>query len=224
MDPKEIKTIYNTIEKIRKNSTRRTEDGKKSDRISIIFFVFSISIFIISGIATFISSYYKLDNFTTIFLSIFMISYLFIFAWPFMEIYLRRKVILAFFKNSEFYMHTDVMKLSIEELAYIDQLKQQSIESLSFVKIQLKHDISSRLGRTNLLLGFVEKTGLLPSILGLVIAYGKIGEDYEFAKAIAIAIPFLHILAMSFHVYASKVNKIIDLIDFIIDKKKENVK
>ncbi|MGH1439761.1 MAG: hypothetical protein ACRBBR_06595 [Cellvibrionaceae bacterium] len=149
-----------------------------------------------------------------------VLVYVGILALPFCEIISHRKDIIRFFKNPFKRMILNIKENTESDTQYISVFNEKSIDTLRFIKSQIELEKDTLMKKLGLILGAVEKVGLLPGILALLAMLSKLeAGQSEWVYALAYSIPFLHILGLALHSYIFQLNRVLLSLEHIIEIK-----
>jgi hypothetical protein len=107
-------------------------------------------------------------------------------------------------------------KLDEKYLKYFFSREKANLER---TLIELKAEKDSFEKRTSILVGSIDKIGLFPGIVTLIMSISKINEKIElnWVTAIAYATPIIYLLGVYAHVLISTMNRHIELIKYVIE-------
>lgn len=75
--------------------------------------------------------------------------------------------------------------------------------------------------RIGLLIGALEKLGVLPGLLATALLVGKLGEDSPgWVRAIAYTTPIMYLLGIAAHDYAMRLERLSRILELALDRKK----
>ncbi|HDY7997715.1 TPA: hypothetical protein ACGUON_004710 [Vibrio vulnificus] len=107
------------------------------------------------------------------------------------------------------------------DMAHYRKLLSYSLEELRYLLLQLVSEKEAFSRRISLINGSIEKVGLLPGILALVVMFTKLPSEQSppWVVGIALAIPFLHIFGVGMMFLISRLERSIKLVELAITKK-----
>lgn len=108
--------------------------------------------------------------------------------------------------------------------AFLPKLQELTLLDLELTQLELKAERDGLEKRTGLVIGTIEKLGIVPGILTTVLAYHKIGSAESLGNqivfALTFALPFLYIMGVVAHSSITKLDRLLKLIELSISKKK----
>ncbi len=89
------------------------------------------------------------------------------------------------------------------------------------VLLELKSEKQSFSNRVSLVIGAIDKIGLFPGILALIISLANFNSmEQDWVLAVAYAMPFLYLFGVYAHLLINRINRYIAIIEYVLQCKK----
>ncbi len=224
MDKRHIDSLYRIIQVM---NNKRIKENKKlaklnhSRKITVLFFI-SIIILLISIVIQLTNIYtiksHFISNISLLFL---MISYIFIVAQPLFFVLIHKKTIKKIISNPFDVLLHNSKKCAVNDLRIIKSLRTKSKKELELLKLELIAEKNESEKRVSLLIGAIEKIGIFPGILALIVTVSKIeiSPNDNWILAIAYSIPVFYFIGLVIQGCLSQFSRSIQLIDYVINEK-----
>ncbi|MGI0120351.1 hypothetical protein [Zooshikella sp. RANM57] len=212
----------NNRERFRRNSQEKIEQNRHVNRLFLFMVIIPFSIAIL---ITIVRRSFNLDDWLIIpALAMLAISYLGLFIHPCLEVFIRRRSLCRVIKNPMNIILDNAKSCADVDVKLLRYLRAKPIEHLNFLKIEINEEKLGIQKRVSLLVGAVEKMGLLPGILAMLVTISRLGEDQpEWVYAIAYATPLLHIFCVLVHQLISRLDRISSLIEHVVEVKEKSL-
>ncbi|GHY84912.1 hypothetical protein VCSRO120_3534 [Vibrio cholerae] len=94
------------------------------------------------------------------------------------------------------------------------------MHNIKLVLSQLEEEKSDLVTRISLLVGSIDKIGLMPGLIALAASWDKIENiKYDWVLAIAYAVPVFYGFAIFGHLVVTKLQSHITLLELVVDEK-----
>ena len=115
--------------------------------------------------------------------------------------------------NAKKYHYTDTI--------FVQYLTSRDNRALEISLIEMKAERAAFEKRVALIVGMMDKVGLLPGIVAIFVSLPKIKAiDIDWVLAIAYAMPFLYFMGLWSHYLMSKMSRHISLMEYALEQKK----
>ena len=223
MDRSELDSLYQIAQQI---SDQEIEEGKKissvKSRHASKIFIWSVIVPIILGLVIGFVNKLFIDApiLRVISVCIILISYLSIIAQPLIEEWLYEDSRCRFISNPFSKLLMNSKFNANNDLVFITDLLEKKLEHLKFLKLELDAEKNAFSKRISLMVGALERIGLLPGVFGILVIIGEFGtEQSDWAYALAYATPILYLAGVGMHLLVSRLDRITQLVGYAIDMK-----
>jgi len=223
MDRSELDSLYQIAQQI---SNQEIEQGKKvssvKNRHANKIFVWSVIVPIILGLVIGFANKLFINEpiLRIISVCILLISYLSIIAQPIIEAWLYKDSICRFISNPFSKLLMNSKFNANNDLPFITDLLEKKLEHLKFLKLELDAEKNAFSKRISLMVGALERIGLLPGVFGILVTISELGkEQSDWAYALAYATPILYLAGIGMHLLVSRLDRISQLVGYAIEMK-----
>lgn len=147
-----------------------------------------------------------------------IVEYLSTILCPLLELVYRRR---AIFKAIKYPFNTLLRNVELTtnvDLYYLERLRNTSGSELRFIRLELEAERDALAKRIGLVTGAIDKVGLFPGVLSLIVALTRIGTSQpEWVYGIAYATPILYAMGAGFHILLLRFDRHLSLIDYTIE-------
>ncbi|MGL6001711.1 MAG: hypothetical protein ACRCZ4_06355 [Plesiomonas sp.] len=148
------------------------------------------------------------------------ISYISIIASMMLDMFSNRKTIKQIFKNPLALITLKVENRANTDITIYRKLLQFSLEELRYLQMELSAETNAFTKQTHLISGSIEKIGLIPGILSLVVIWNKLpNQQTGWIVGIALSIPCLQFFSICMLTLLSRFERTIKIIDIAILQK-----
>lgn len=140
--------------------------------------------------------------------------------------FMTRESMKVFFTDATLDLLKGFPELAKSDLEFLQSLDKYSFESLRFVKLRFDNSVSSLNTLVGLLVGFLEKIGIFPALLALIVAFVKLPQSGALSLYTIAAFIVLGVYFVCFKVSVSKMffNRYSFLLDFYLEHMREDQK
>lgn len=171
-------------------------------------------------LVAFLSSVIAYELLKPISLCLLALSYLSVFAWSLAIIKSNRLALANYLKNPISIVIQNSRETAQTDIKYIKFLISKDEALLKFLILELRKEQDAMRRRLSVISGSIEKVGLLPGALGLIIAIqSSVDSINSIGSVIAFSILFLYLLEVPQNQAMSQLNRIVRLVEFVIDNK-----
>ena len=215
-------SIYRAISWIsaRENEPKEpwVEELKKAPNLQYAISIVLIVVSILGGILGKILSLELIIFISLIFL---ILGYLGILVSPFVLALYYRKDIAKFMRNPLSIIIGNAKKYHYTDTIFVQYLTSRDNRALEISLIEMKAERAAFEKRVALIVGMMDKVGLLPGIVAIFVSLPKIKAiDIDWVLAIAYAMPFLYFMGLWSHYLMSKMSRHISLMEYALEQKK----
>lgn len=212
-------TVYKALSTLSwRENERPAEDKSKENLERIIFFICLLTV-VVSILTLFLAKKFEISTLENISSILLILSYLGIFLHPVFMFFIWRQTISKFFSNPNEIFYTRAEDRAKKTSLYIRHLSSKNEDELYLAKLELTYEKKQLEKRTSILVGAIEKVGLIPGILALSASYNS---EHYWILAIAYATPVLFIFGAFSQLTCTKIQRHIELIDFVIKNRQSN--
>jgi hypothetical protein len=227
MDKKRLEDVYRILEKqsASEEELRKKKSKEPGTRLAQYVFIlvgvlpFTLALLIVAGHKVLHGPLAKVVG-----LYLLLISCVAALVTPLIDMFANRRVLKQFLKDPWVLAHENVLEASAFDSETVVSLQGIGVEELAFAKLETTVEREALERRTALLVGAVEKAGILPSIIGFCVIILKIGETTQSAAqtnslpwwmlALTYAAIGLQLLAIAVHMVVIRMDRHIKLLDF----------
>lgn len=225
MDRSTVESLYQLAEEISdKEIKERKNINKKEDRRIFSYFVWICLAPFSAAVTLALANkwYFKEPFLGNVALFFLLFSYLAIMIQPFHSVWIFRKSIFRSIKNPFSVILNNSKIIASADNVLVEKLLDRPIEHLSFLRLELKAEKNALLKRISLVIGAIEKIGLLPGILALLVTLGRLGKSQpEWVYILAYVTPVFYVFGIVMHSLISRIERINMLIEYAIELKKQ---
>lgn len=103
---------------------------------------------------------------------------------------------------------------------YLEVLSSKPLESIEFVLMELKFERDFFERRLALIVGAIERIGMLPGVLAIVVVLSRLGDGQpDWVYAVAYATPVLYLFAVFAHFFLMRLDRMVRIMEMIVDWK-----
>lgn len=147
------------------------------------------------------------------------LSYLGIFAYSVIALWLHRRSAGRLVFNPFAALIDNARTTAEIDRRYLDRFSRETLDSLRFVLMEVRAERTFFERRLGLLVGSIERVGLLPGVLAVVLLVTRLGSGQpDWVYAIAYATPILYIIAAMSHFLLMRLQRVVELLQMIIDR------
>ncbi|WP_411065793.1 hypothetical protein [Vibrio rotiferianus] len=218
---KELFDIVRSVSNDEVNQRAALSSNKSKVQRYIWLFGFGIPL-LISLITLFVAYKFQLEStwfwFGLFSLSICYISIILSMLW---DVFTHRDILKRLWTEPFALIVSNAESNASTDMAHYRKLLSYSLEELRYLLLQLVSEKEAFSRRISLINGSIEKVGLLPGILALVVMFTKLPSEQSppWVAGIALAIPFLHIFGVGMMFLISRLERSIKLVELAITKK-----
>ncbi|MGF1836428.1 hypothetical protein [Photobacterium sanguinicancri] len=219
-----VDKLFSIVKEISRNEVgdRKNNNCSKNRKLERLLFLLMVIVpFSLSLIICLIINYVYNDDWL-IYLALFFLSitYVSILVNPVITIFVNRKAIVKtarepfsiICENAESHAKLDLVKYR-ELLTY-------SREELDYLLLQLKAERDAFTKRIYLVNGSIDKVGLVPGILALIVLLTKLpGEHVSWIFALAFSSPILHFFGIGMFFLISRLERVIGIVEAALKSK-----
>lgn len=215
-------SIYRAISWIsaRENETKETwiEELIKAPNLQYAISIVLIVVSILGGI---LGKILSLELIILISMISLILGYLGLLLSPFVLALYYRKDIAKFIRNPLSIIIDNAKKNHHADTMFVQYLNSRDNKALEISLIEMKAERAAFEKRVALIIGMIDKVGLLPGIVAIFVSLPKIKAiDIDWVLAIAYAMPFLYFLGLWSHFLMSKMSRHISLMEYALEQKK----
>ena len=215
--------LNNYIQLLKKHEVKMKE-RKRPDENSKIYKVLFITLltlvilsFLFIGIYALVRPNYRFLVYTSV--TLIFLSYILFIFMPVSKIYKERKVIKYFFVMPL----SSSIDLNIKTESFIDneflpELISLGKDTLEMGLMEIKHEREFLNKRITLLVGPIDKLGILPGIISMIIAISKPAGMYDWVMGLAYGYIALIIISLSFFDLLVKYDRVIALTELALSR------
>ena len=142
--------------------------------------------------------------------------------YPLFLLWLDRGSMVKFVKNPFQLTLDHAKRLSHIDRRYVRLLSTKNVDQLSYILIELKAEKDAFHKRVSLMVGSIDRLGLLPSLLSTAVLLGRISPDHsDWIFAIGYATVLLYFVGVYAHYMMSRMERMIGLLGYVIEMKTE---
>lgn len=224
MDKSALESLYLLIEEISDQEIKEQKNINKAQnrRIFSYFFWICLFPFIIAAMLALLNKYcFKESLIGDISLVILSFTYLAIMLQPLHSAWIFRKSIFLLFRNPFVIILNNSKNIAISDNASVKKLLEKPIDHLKFLSLELKAEHNAFTKRISLIIGAIEKIGILPGILALLVVFIRLGdkEQSEWVYVLIYINPALYIAGAGMHLLLNRLERINMLIEYIVEQK-----
>ena len=214
-------SIYRAISWIsaKENAPRQPliDDLKKGPNL---LYTISIALIVLSVISGLTSKILSSELIMTISLLFLVLGYLGILASPIVFALYYRRDIINFWQNPLSVIIGNAEKNNKADAIFVKHLISRDNRDLELSLIEMKAERVAFEKRVALIVGVIDKVGLLPGIVAIFVSLPKIKAiGIDWALAIAYATPFLYFIGLWSHFLMNKMSRHISLMEYALEQK-----
>lgn len=216
------KELFDLINKISQDEIELIEKKTKNKFQSMVWKL-GIGLPLIVAIPLFIVSHiYKFQELFWIGFICLSISYISIIFNMLLEIYTEFGLIKKTFKDPFSLIIANAQRHALTDMVSYHNLKKFTLNELQYLNSQLCSERDAFSRRITLIIGSIEKVGLFPGILAMIIMMNKApNQQTPWIISIAVGICILSFLSVGFLFSINRLERIIKLIELSIENKLE---
>ena len=194
--------------------------NKRDNRLAATSLVSGFSLACLSILLFIVNKFYfQSDVVKLISNLILLLSYITFFLQPFVMMWFNRGVIIKVFTNPLSIFLDNSKATAYNDLFAISRLSSKPVENLRFLKLELEAERTSLEKRVSLISGAIEKVGLIPGLLALIVTIGKLGgEQPSWVYGVAYSIPIFYFISTAIHMQVSKLERMEALVEEAIER------
>jgi len=224
MKNSEIESIYRIIKAINTHEVKQLNAKQKTKKNRFLFrlyfeiIVFPFCLAVILGLS---KKYFGAPEWVTApGLLALLLSYIGIIVHPIVSAAMNKNELCKSIKKPFSTMLDNSKKSTLVDNKFIKYLENKNIESLQLVYSKVSLEKKEFEKRVSLVIGAIEKIGILPGILASVITVAKFDDKTPgWIYSIAYATPILYLFGAFAHVIISKLERMALVLEFVIDRK-----
>lgn len=201
-------------------SEKRKKSQKKTYKRDFRFLLIILALGLVSVVMAAIYYFTRIEWFKLAGLSLLLLVYL---AVPAMQLYsayryrskIKRSFLLPLCESLNLNIKTE---LSVDTM-YFPELKKLTTQELQLGLLEIKNERIFLEKRMTLLIGPIDKLGILPGIVATITALTKIPENYNWISAIAYGYMGLSILSLFFYQLIMRYERMIALTELALESK-----
>ncbi len=204
--------------KIRRKASS-TPKTRLVNRLFIILvpFPFLISLFIVASIHFFDT----LKWLNEVGLVSLLLTYIGAFLYPLFSAWIHRKSFLSALRHPFGLILQNAVVTAEIDSRYINKLTKKPLENLELICLEIRAEKESFERRISLLIGSIDKFGLLPGLIAAFVSLQNISKNQsELFLALAYATPILYIFGALSHFLVMRLDRMAKLIELVITRKK----
>lgn len=184
-------------------------------------YILQLSCIGLSIMSAFIWQVTQLDLFKIASLLLLVFGYLGLFSHPFVIGYIHQKALKDFTKNPLSVLYNNAKSKGEIDNRYIQYFSTRKMTDLELVHLEVMAEKEAFEKRTALLVGAIDKVGLVPGIFALLVSIDKVKDiELDWILSIAYAMPLLYLFGAFSQIMAVKMTRHISIIDYAIEQKK----
>lgn len=221
----EVKKLYELFHKHEESNVSPIFSKPKlthpeSKRIGKRYILFPFFLAMLVAVTDWIYSQSELSKIVVLLLT--LVGYVGIMAVQLMELYAEKGSILQFLKNPLVVFTNSLVEDATMELKLLEELKKFSGESLELLRRNLEAGHLAISHRIGILVGAMEKIGILPGLITLYIAASSNGSQ-RFAVFVALAMFAIYVFSFTIHQALPRLHFYKGLIEFELVRRKNEL-
>lgn len=216
--------VFEIVYRLRDRQSQVNKEERKRSNVKarncLIFCIIIIGSALVGAVIN--KLYFQNSIVNIISLFFLVIGYFILLLMPFIEAWSNRRSIFAYLKAPLRAMQNELIETTILDSDDFKLLKTKTLDTLSFVKAQLEHHTHMLSKRIHLVIGMIERVGLLPGLLAIAVAQATFKQDSNIVFVLGYSIAGLNVISVAMLAYAYKTDKSITLLNLVIEQKKDN--
>ncbi|TQP30147.1 hypothetical protein FLL93_17890 [Vibrio cholerae] len=216
------RSIYRSLRTLsyREKEIRKQKFPKFSSTLTGKVQLLSFGLFAVAFLSVFAYYLSKVELIKTISIFALLFAYIANISQPIFAIFENRKSIARFIDNPLIKYFESAEETSYIRARYIRYLTRKPLHNIKLVLSQLEEEKSDLVTRISLLVGSIDKIGLMPGLIALAASWDKIENiKYDWVLAIAYAVPVFYGFAIFGHLVVTKLQSHITLLELVVDEK-----
>lgn len=185
-------------------------------------YIISIALVVLSVLGVLMGELFNFELIISISLITLILGYLGILISPIVFALYYRQNIINFWKNPLSIIIGNAKKNHKADAIFVKYLSSRDNNDLELSLIEMKTERDAFEKRIALIVGVIDKVGLLPGIVAIFVSLPKIKAiDIDWVLAIAYAMPFLYFMGLWTHFLINKMSRHISLMEYALEQKSQ---
>ncbi|WP_133280433.1 hypothetical protein [Vibrio parahaemolyticus] len=215
------RSIYRSLRTLsyREKEIRKQKFPKFSSTLTGKVQLLSFGLFAVAFLSVFAYYLSEVELIKTISMFTLLLAYIANISQPIFALFENRKSIVRFIDNPLIKYFESAEETSYIRARYIRYLARKPVQDIKLVLSQLEEEKSDLVKRISLLVGSIDKFGLMPGLIALAASWDKIENiNYDWVLAIAYAVPVFYGFAIFGHLIVTKLQSHITLLELVVDE------